>query len=249
LFCLRHDGGFSSREHIFSEALGNDEKLLMPGVVCDRCNNGPLALADAELVNFPPITLLRAERGLPTKSGKPVQSKWGNATIRYPERGTLEVVGGSRKVRRQMGPPGPVTDPRKLTLQAGFRMTEARVSRLVRCIWKSTLEFIYLDHGAEGAFHPIFDDVRAATIDAEHAVGWAVLQNESKAHASVSLTYDRRRSVAGCPALPVRLDVFGVIFYTDLLQRNLPPEEIEPPFSGDVWTFGGDPNKSAHRAA
>jgi hypothetical protein len=71
LFCLRADGGFVSREHVFSEGFGNvDEKVLPPGVVCDRCNNGPLALADEELVNFPPISLLRAERGIPTKAGR-----------------------------------------------------------------------------------------------------------------------------------------------------------------------------------
>lgn len=72
LFCRRSDGGFRSREHIFSEALGNHEYVLDPGVVCDRCNNGPLARADDALTNFPPIALLRAERGLPTKAGKAV---------------------------------------------------------------------------------------------------------------------------------------------------------------------------------
>jgi hypothetical protein len=87
LFCLRKDGGFVSREHIFSEAFGNiEEKVLPPGVVCDRCNNGPLALADEELINFPPISLLRAERGIPTKAGNPVESKWSNAKIRFPAR-------------------------------------------------------------------------------------------------------------------------------------------------------------------
>ena len=248
LFCLRSDGGFSSREHIFSEALGNHEKILIPGVVCDRCNNGPLALADEELVNFPPITLLRAERGLPTKAGKPVQSKWGNATIRYPERGTLEVVGASRKTRRGMGPPGPVTSPRKLSLKAGFRMTEARVSRLVRSIWKSALEFVYLDHGAEGALHPIFDEARAAIIHPGDAVGWAVLQSESRPHENVSMTYEPR-SIGGRPALPIRLDVFGVVFYTDLLRRDLSAETIKPPFPADVWIFTGPASRSVRRAA
>lgn len=43
LFCLRDDGGFTSREHIFSEGVGNHKYVLQPGIVCDRCNNGPLA--------------------------------------------------------------------------------------------------------------------------------------------------------------------------------------------------------------
>src|SRR5688572_25775127 len=45
LFCRRHDGGFLSEEHIFSEGLGNTDYVLPPGIVCDRCNSGPLARA------------------------------------------------------------------------------------------------------------------------------------------------------------------------------------------------------------
>ncbi len=237
LFCLRSDGGFVSREHVFSEAFGNvDKKVLSPGVVCDRCNNGPLALADEELVNFPPISLLRAERGIPTKAGKAVESKWGDARVRFPERGTLELVEPSRAARRSMGPPGPVTGPRQLELNAGFRMTEDRISRLVRSMWKSGLECVYLDHGPEGAFNPVFDDVRKAILDS-NAIGWAVLQGESNAGDDVSMSYELR-NVGGRPAMPLRLSVFGVIFYTDLLRRDLAADEIDPPFRADVWTFG-----------
>lgn len=57
--------------------------MLERGVVCDRCNNGPLAPGDGELVNFPPIALLRAERGLPTKQKQPVAAQFSNARIYY----------------------------------------------------------------------------------------------------------------------------------------------------------------------
>jgi len=77
LFCRRHDGGFRSEEHIFSQGLGNTTYVLPPGIVCDRCNNGPLSVADHALTDFSPIVLLRAERGLPTKAGKPVAAKFG----------------------------------------------------------------------------------------------------------------------------------------------------------------------------
>lgn len=55
--------------------------MLAPGVVCDRCNNGPLAAADGELIAFEPIAMLRAERGLATKTGKPIAAKFANATV------------------------------------------------------------------------------------------------------------------------------------------------------------------------
>jgi hypothetical protein len=50
LFCKSSDGDFTSREHIFPETVGNtDLAMLPPGVVCDRCNNGPLARLDKAL--------------------------------------------------------------------------------------------------------------------------------------------------------------------------------------------------------
>src|SRR4051812_36315096 len=102
LFCLRTDGGFLGREHIVSEALGNTELVLPPGIVCDRCNNGPLSRADDALIGLPPITLLRAERGLPTKAGKPVVSKWGNAKIGFAAPGALQIETSSKKTMRRM---------------------------------------------------------------------------------------------------------------------------------------------------
>jgi hypothetical protein len=72
LFCRPHDGGFESEEHIFSYALGNREYTLPPGIVCDRCNKGPLAKADEAISSFPPIQMLRGERGLGTRKKKPL---------------------------------------------------------------------------------------------------------------------------------------------------------------------------------
>jgi hypothetical protein len=36
IFCRRHDGGFTRREHVFPESLGNETVILEPGIVCDR---------------------------------------------------------------------------------------------------------------------------------------------------------------------------------------------------------------------
>jgi hypothetical protein len=94
----------------------------------------------------------------------------------------------------------------------------------------------YLDHGPEGAFDAVFDEMRKAVLDRK-AMGWAVLQSESNAGDDVSLSYELR-NVSGRPAMPLRLSVFGVIFYTDPLRRDLVADEINPPFRADVWTFG-----------
>lgn len=161
LFCRRDDGGFTSREHVFSEALGNHEYIIDPGVVCDRCNNGPLSRADEALVNFPGITLLRAERGLRTKAGKPVVSKWGNATVAFSDRGTLDVYGPSKEAMRNMPEPGRMPpDGGKMELTTGGPVTANRIRSMVRSVWKSALELVYWDQGAEFAFDPVFDEAR-----------------------------------------------------------------------------------------
>src|SRR5690242_12986143 len=67
LFCKRKDGSFTSQEHVLPEALMNDRLILPPGIVCDRCNNGPLSRVDQEFLNFAPIALMRTVYGIPTK--------------------------------------------------------------------------------------------------------------------------------------------------------------------------------------
>lgn len=234
LFCLQPDGGFTSREHIVSEALGNHQYILPPGVVCDRCNNQALAVVDEALVNFPPITLLRGERGLPSKSGKAVASKWGNATLFWgPERGTLNVVGGRRAVRK-MQTDGK-TSSGTIELRTGGPVTARRIGRMVRSIWKSTLEFVYLDHGADAAFDRGFDEVRQAVLnDGSH--GWALLAREGEPRPNVVLTYEPRL-VDGRPALPTMMNIFGVTFLTDPLTRDFDPAAIEAQDNVNIWRF------------
>ncbi|MBJ7329429.1 MAG: hypothetical protein JHC95_06000 [Solirubrobacteraceae bacterium] len=237
LFCRRVDGGFRSREHIFSEALGNHEYVLPPGVVCDRCNNGPLSRADAALINFPPITLLRAERGLPTKSGQPIVSKWGNAHIMYSAPGELNVLNtGKRALRGMPTGGGPVPpDGAKMELNTGGPVTTARVRKVVQSIWKSALEFVYWDHGAEVAFNEALDPARTAVLDAAPP-GWATLTKTTTPHQNVQLQYVPT-IVDGEQALPIRMDVFGVEFHTDPLRRDHSKLELTPPFSANVWKF------------
>jgi hypothetical protein len=239
LFCLRDDGGFVGREHIFPEGLGNTEKILPPGIVCDRCNNGPLARADKELVEFPPITLLLAERGISTKAGKAVMSKWGNGRVVFSERGTMEVIGPSKKAVRGMREFDPANGvPGKLELTTGWRLTEGRISRIARAIWKSALEFHYLDSGPVAAFDTLLDDARRAVIEEKVASGWVVVPQECHMNDAVTLEYQLMAPNGTAPAFPVRLSVYGAQFLTDLLRRDTPANRLTPPYPAEVWTFG-----------
>jgi HNH endonuclease len=237
LFCRRDDGGFTSREHIFSEALGNETYILDPGIVCDRCNNGPLSRADDALINFPGITLLRAERGLPTKAGKPVVSKWGNATIAFSGHGELEVINPGKKAMRRMPPSGRMPpEGGKMDLTTGGPLTADRIRAMVRSVWKSALELIYWDHGDEFAFDEVFDPARQAIIGSDKAQGWAVVPKETLTRPDVSLEYNLK-IIGDRKAVPVHYNVFGVEFYTDLLRRDIPEEKITPPWEANRWMF------------
>jgi hypothetical protein len=59
IYCLQITGSFESEEHIFPESLGNKDLILGRGYVCDRCNNGILAVLDNALMKFEPIAFLQ----------------------------------------------------------------------------------------------------------------------------------------------------------------------------------------------
>jgi hypothetical protein len=108
---------------------------------------------------------------------------------------------------------------------------------IARAIWKMAIEFIYWDHGPTGAFQPILDPVRDHILGKGGAQGWLVNPKQATLHAHVKLSY-QPRVIGGRLALPVRLDVFGVEFYTDLFRRDLSRAEIEPtPWEANIWVF------------
>jgi hypothetical protein len=182
LFCRRDDGGFTSREHIFSEALGNETYILQPGVVCDRCNNGALAAGDEALVRFPPIQLLCSERGLPTKGKKGVAAQFGNARVYFTGSGAMTVETNSPKVTARMhGNQG------KLDL-VGNRLTEHRARLMTRSVWKSTLELLYWDVG-RAAFDPALDGMRAAVLTINPTVGQSCLRTSAQVRPSTWTIY------------------------------------------------------------
>lgn len=233
LFCRRHDGGFVSREHVYSEALGNAEYVLPPGVVCDRCNNGPLSRCDAELIGFEPVALLRAERGLPTKGKQAVAATFSNAQVWFSAPGELNVVTNSPKVTRRMSTDG-VRSQGNMDL-IGKRVTAKRARLMTRSVWKSALELVYWDLGPEEAFAETYDGLREAVLH-DRPEGWAVLLKNSHATPRVQLQYERK-VIGDREAMPVRMSIFGVIIYTDALRRDMPEEKIAPPWEFSLWKF------------
>lgn len=233
LFCRRSDGGFTSAEHVFSRGLGNlDEYVLPPGVVCDRCNNGPLARVDREITDFEPIKLLRAERGLPTRGGTAVVSSWRGVELAFTAPRELSVFGKG---------PSPLSEVRTgvrsgtLTTTSPFK--EKRVRNMARAIWKMALELMYLDHGSWHVFNPTYDPIRRHILGLGGTQGWLICPKTADIKEEIQLQY-WPLVVDGRPALPVRLSVFGIEFFTDPLRRDLRAEDLgAPPAPANLWFF------------
>ena len=78
IFCKSSDGPFKSREHIVPESLGNTTAILEPGIVCDLCNNGPLAVVDKYLLEQEYIDFMRVWLNIPNKSGIVPEARTSN---------------------------------------------------------------------------------------------------------------------------------------------------------------------------
>lgn len=83
LFCRETDRTFKSVEHILPESLGNKEWTLPAGIVCDQCNNGPLAAAEQDLCEFFPIKAVRAMAATKSKRGRYPEFKFGAGTMQH----------------------------------------------------------------------------------------------------------------------------------------------------------------------
>lgn len=81
IFCFSNKNAFTAPEHILSEALGNKQLILPPGVVCDPCDHGPLSGLDKALVEFPPLQLIRVLWSLQRKKGGYATAQFSNGTV------------------------------------------------------------------------------------------------------------------------------------------------------------------------
>lgn len=215
LFCLRSDRRFTSAEHILPEGIGNTEFLLPPGVVCDACNNGPLSEADQAFLNFMPVAFMRVTRGVPTKAGRPPETRLANAILRQVDPTNVHAyLHGSRGAREIPG-----------GFQASFtgrRMTAKYTAQVTRFLFKGALEFMHGDLGAAEAFDPKYDEVRRIALGAPYG-GFLALTRSAKPHEKVSFMHWPIQ-IDGKNAIWVQIDVFGVVMGTELLQRIVPSE-------------------------
>ena len=217
LFCRRTDRTFKSFEHIFPEGLGNVEKVLPPGVVCDTCNHEVCAPLDDALIKFPIIDIMRVTYGITSKKGAMPSTKFDNGTLTAERRGHLSLELDSRKWTT---PPVPAGDGRvqwSYTSQiSGF--TPKKFALVHRALVKCALEFAWLDHGEE-VLSDRFDRERQIVLRGGHA-GYLVVPRTANVldNISCSLTYMPVNTVAdGTPLMGIEASFWGVVIATDTL--------------------------------
>ncbi len=137
--CRAGDGGFTSREHPFPESLGNTDILLPAGVVCDRCNHGPLAVLDQTICDFMPIKVRRTMLGVASKAGSVPSTRSSTGVVEHIGPGELRFNQNSRRdMLREVFRDG---DRVRLhaDLRGGRRMTPRYGSELSRSLLKMAL--------------------------------------------------------------------------------------------------------------
>lgn len=229
LFCRELDGGFTSQEHILPEAMGNRDKVLPPGVVCDRCNHGRLSVIDEALSEFHPVKLWRTLHGVRTKSGSFPTVVLANGSITYlpsPSPGAEPILSvKSNSPRRPVFARSELEDGRvsvEGVLRGGRPLTSRHASELSRALFKIGLELLWLDNPTV-AFSPDLDHIRAATLGAPRDGFFAVIEGTSDLtplHSRV--TYQPHRTSVNRIDMVVLLQYKGVVAFTDTQHATLP---------------------------
>jgi hypothetical protein len=114
---------------------GNDSWTLPAGVVCDRCNNTRLSKLDQALVNYPGLALMRAVRGVRSKSGKLATAQFDNATVVRADEDVVTVDSPSSRVHEEI--------PGGFKLKLNLRRSnfgERQWELVARCLLKAGLE-------------------------------------------------------------------------------------------------------------
>lgn len=175
IFCKSTTNTFHSIEHIFPESIGNKEKILNRGFVCDICNNGILSKLDAELLDFEGIKFMRTMNGIENKNGKVPVSNFPNLKIENPNKDHIQIHLQSMKRVHDQNDKG-----FKLNFRGTRKMDSTRLKLLARSLYKIGYELVCLDHGRDLVLSPRFDEVRDIILGKKDFAGYILMGSNEK---------------------------------------------------------------------
>jgi hypothetical protein len=224
LFCLGSDGGFMKREHPIPESLGNHSVVIPAGVVCDRCNGGPLSVLDQTLVEFFPIKMRRTDLGIRSKSGRvPVTRLQENVRLEH-HHGVGFVVGPEPKSWKEVSRSR--VDPRivygDVELSGGRRMTPRYAEEVARAALKVGFECAWTEQG-EALLEPAYDYVREIILGATWG-GYLFFRGGpfDPRDREIDVWYSVAGDAEGNRYFVTRLKVYGLTIVTDSWRQEPP---------------------------
>jgi len=220
LYCKRIDRPFTSVEHIFPQGMGNDEKILPRGVVCDVCNNGVLAQLDQTLLDFEPVAFMRMYMGIPNKDGKLPILRYPNVVIERFADNRIRVHAKGRGRGLEVSP-GEEEVKFNLNFRGKKPYAPSHCRKLSRAFYKVGLGLIYLDHGLSFCHSPRYDEVRTIIqggIPDFH--GYLLFGRRMKPAAPVTATYTFLQA-DGFDTTVFEMNLFGLFVGFDLERRRL----------------------------
>jgi hypothetical protein len=156
MFCLTNSGPFTGAEHVVPESLGNQTICLPRGVICDRCNNGPLSTCDQALVQCPPIRLLKTSRQICNKEGRLPASLLGSTRFHaLGDRAVYVTVPDRESLRERRG---------KFDVSPTVRWSLNQRQRVSRALLKIGLEMLAINKSTAFVMDARFDGIRTAVL-------------------------------------------------------------------------------------
>lgn len=218
LFCKSTENLFLSVEHIFPESLGNKEKILPKGMVCDKCNNGILALLDAELLEFGAIKFLRTFNGIENKKGKIPVSNFNNVILRNTDKDHIQIHANSKKNITDQ-----TTQGFNLNFTDNKKMDAKRLKLLSRSLYKIVLELMVLDHGKDFVLGERFDEIRNIVLGKKDFSGYLAIGGSTKP-IDAGVTYFLRKDEHGNNIIVCDFRYLLTRIILEMEQRMIPLE-------------------------
>lgn len=231
LFCLGADGGFNSVEHPIPESLGNTELVLPKGVVCDRCNNGPLSELDGYLADFMPLKMRRTTLGIPNKVGKVPATVFQDTRLEFIEgRAALTGPAPHSWKLEQVDPRDPRWSVGTATLSGGRPLRGRHAAQISRALLKVGFEAAWTDLG-ERLMAADLDELRTLILGKRSQPGYVFLVDThlDQKDAGHFIHYDVfANAETGTAGLYVAAKMLGVYIATDSFGSATPPPGLTP---------------------
>jgi hypothetical protein len=222
LYCLSSEGSFTAREHPIAESIGNHSVVLPVGVVCDRCNNGVLAVLDRILAEFFPVKLRRTRLGVPNKEGKVPDTAFQDGRLCH--NGQFAALVGNLNPSSWEEEYRSARDPRYsvgiATLTGGRPVRGRHAEEISRALLKVGFGCAWIEQG-ELLRDEEFNEVRAMILGERRPAGYLFIGNEvDERNTTLNVSYKAARDGEGNVYFRVHANFYGVSMVTD--SRALP---------------------------